>query len=182
MQRIRFPLAVSAVQAWTRVPKLEPLAWAPASVWSPVPWVARAVLSTCGSLPSRGALRASLTCTPLREAVIARCLSWEAEFRGAAVPNGPAPTRASSALSAFLAGRDRYGGLYPAESPAAPTSGWEFATLGEFLAALPPTATRATMDNVREIRNALLHGHYVSWATLQAVDSCAVALRAGDAI
>jgi hypothetical protein len=85
--------------------------------------------------------------------------------------------RASSALAAFERGRSADSARYPVNSPAAPTNGWEFATLGEFIAALPPTPVRSTLHEIREIRNAMVHGHYVSWHTLEAVDACASALH-----
>jgi hypothetical protein len=141
-------------------------------VVEPVPWLARAVLGREGrSSPARGALRAALTCAPLRDAVVARCLSWEARLRGAYVPVGQPPPRAAAAFADLERGQgpDRAG--YPPECPALPRSAWELVPLGEFVSALPATPAARVMNEVRTLRNSMAHGHYVSWATLLRADA-----------
>lgn len=172
------PIDVGGVARWLEEDALEPLAWDPSGVLEPLPWVARALLRRTGySSPARGALRAALVCAPLRDLVVARCLAWEGQVRGARVPAGQPSERTRSIFAQFERGSGVERSGYPRGSPAVPRSAWEFASLGEFIAALPPTRTTATMHEVRRLRNAMVHGHHVSWATLVQVDALETALR-----
>lgn len=158
------------------------LLWRPASsaFERPVPWVARALL--LANVQPRGyeLLRASLVCSPLLRAAMGRCLELEAyartRFRPALQGATPADADARTRLSEFNAGRGVDVQLYPSACPARPRDAWAFEEFGGFVRALRSISgsQRSALNELRTLRNALSHGHFVSWNVfkrLRAVES-----------
>lgn len=168
-----------APDAWGSEPELEPFVWNPGGVVLPVPWLARALLTTgAGHPPLRGLLRCALVCAPLRDAVAARCLAAESRLRAAAEPTAPPPVEAEALLRHVEAGRAYECLHYPEDAAAIPRSAWDLVSLGDFIRALPPAhPRRGLMEDIRILRNAVLHGHYVSWKTLVQADLIARRMR-----
>jgi hypothetical protein len=138
----------------------------------PVPWVARALLRQGPPARAIPVLWASLVCTPIAQSVMTRCLDLEAFARARfhAREDAP-PEKNKSDCKAFSAGHHSDRKFYPAASPILEHVGpWSFASLGEFAYGLPRhrADTRAIKDLVT-LRNSVMHGHYVSYATLDAL-------------
>jgi hypothetical protein len=136
------------------------------------PWFARALLLE-GSVPTaRRFLKARLICTPLAELILTRCFELEALQRTRLMLHGlpeEVPTEARSRFERFQGPAlsiERE--LYPSLHPALPEGPWDFASLGEFmenLVGLKPS-TRKPLEQLRVLRNAIAHGHYVGWKAL----------------
>jgi hypothetical protein len=168
-----------------RTPVLEGMGAAPPALvqaglfWRPVgeaearpaPWLARALLRADVCPEAGFYLRAALVCAPLAREVLSRCFDLEARqrsigwaTRGTAIP----PVEAEERFRKFQQGQPGSGAEhYPADCPAIPADAWAFTMFGEFLAALPLGRARQRHHHeLRNLRNAVAHGHYVSWATL----------------
>lgn len=152
-------------------------------LWSPfgrerlrtVPWVARALLATDRFHPAAPLLRSHVTCAPFARELLGRCLELEARERTKlswALGTAPAPADAIARHAAFE--RDEVGSdsaYYPRCSPARPTDAWAFVEFGAFIDAAvragTPDLPRRDLHALRQLRNALAHGHYASWSTLR---------------
>lgn len=134
------------------------------------PWVARRMLLLRDARLPQAFLKHRLTCMPLAREITARCFDIESEIRGRNVPfNGASvSTDAGRQWSEFQAGRGLSRTLYPPGAPALPESSWSFTSFGEFLSAVG-AKTGGPEHRVRHLRNALSHGHYVSWAAVEAL-------------
>lgn len=147
------------------------LLWRPtASTFArPVPWVARAMLHAGAHPRGYEVLRASLVCSPLLRAAVGRCLELEAHartrFRPALQAAVPADPDVARRLADFNAGRGSDAQLYPPACPARPRDAWAFETFGGFVHALGQLtgSQRNALNELRTLRNALTHGHFVSW-------------------
>ena len=153
----------------------ENLFWSPAEDdWPrPVPGVARAILRRNNTHPARPLLRSCLVCAPLARAVLDRCLSLEARVRSNSAIITLSPEQNSAANRDWLRFRsdelEVVSKLYPAGAPAKPLNAIEFTSFDEFLRLSPtlPRELRRTAGYLKQLRNALAHGHYVSWSALQ---------------
>ncbi|MBY0229613.1 MAG: hypothetical protein K2W96_10065 [Gemmataceae bacterium] len=163
-------------------PKLPAELAAHGAFWRPVgdqdarpsPWLARALLRLGLAGEAAFYLRGSLVCAPLAHEVLGRCFDLEARERAAGWANRgtmPPPPDASDRYRKFEEGQASSGAqFYPKGCPARPADAWAFTVFGEFLASLPFDRTRSNFTNgLRTLRNALAHGHYISWAVLQAL-------------
>lgn len=135
------------------------------------PWVSRALLrEPTVSESVVWALRHNLVCLPLANEVIAHCLRAEAQIRtllhGKAMEE--APPKSWDGLRRFTDGVDEFV-HYPRGYPLPPTRRedvWAFASLGEVLWACDRGAVADLFKDTLRLRNALTHGHYVSWKHL----------------
>jgi hypothetical protein len=151
------------------------LFWRPhgSTVSRPAPWVARALLLEGKSDEAYELLRVSLVCGPLLRAAVGRCLDLEAHartrFREFLRDPLQLEPEASSRLAAFRAGRGPDVQLYPKGCPALPTTGWAFTEFGPFIGALRslPQTQRDALNDLRTLRNALAHGHFVPWIVFE---------------
>src|SRR5262249_55631063 len=140
----------------------------------PVPWVARALLCLHEGEEVRFLLRGCLVCAPLAKEVLSRCFDLEARERTlcwAERGELPLPREITDRYQKFMeavpATEYRF---YPAGCPAAPTDAWPFATFGELLVNLGHSRQRwPHRYELRDLRNALAHGHYVGWYAVQAL-------------
>jgi hypothetical protein len=162
---VRFPEQMEAAGLFWRPPG--------ESFPRPAPWWARAALYRDYSEPLHYLLRSCLVCAPVARDVLVRCFDLEAVDRASCTPhpriNGSPELcrRFDEFLRAHPESESRY---YPKGCPAAPRGPTDFATYGEILARLPPEPHRnASRHRLRRLRNAVAHGHYVSWATLTEV-------------
>jgi hypothetical protein len=137
----------------------------------PTPWLARALLLRREAEDVGYLLRGCLVCNPLARELFGRCFDLETRARALAVgewrgdPLPPAPSLIQERFDAFMAAdpRSEYC-YYPSGCPAAPADAWPFATFGEVLHLLRPTRLHEAFQNdLRNLRNALAHGHYVNW-------------------
>jgi len=137
------------------------------------PWLARALLLEGRNPRARQLCGSRLVCTPLAELILTRCFELEALQRTRLSLDRLPETVPDDVRVRF----DRFKGagpnvereLYPADHPAPPNDAWAFATFGEFLdnvIGLRPTL-RSSLVQLRLLRNAVAHGHYVGWKALQ---------------
>jgi len=137
------------------------------------PWLARAFLLELKSPKARQLCGARLVCTPLAELILTRCFELEALQRTRLARYGLTASVPDDVRARF----ERFKGtgtstereLYPAAHPAPPHEPWAFASLGEFmdnLVGLRPSLRNALVQ-LRLLRNAVAHGHYVGWKALQ---------------
>jgi|APTNR8051073442_1049403.scaffolds.fasta_scaffold03284_2 hypothetical protein len=146
------------------------LLWRPPSATSPrvVPWAAREILRVENLGRNVWQLRANLVCASLAAETMRFCLQGESDIRSALSESTPFRAPAEDTKRNFE--RFRHGDSkfvqYPQRYPRPPTSDndvWGFASLGELLGAHP---SEVTLDGYRELlhlRNAVAHGHYVTW-------------------
>lgn len=147
----------------------ERLAWyAPGDRrWRPVPWVARAMLLRRECENTRHLLRGCLVTAPLANEMLRRCFDLEAWI--VAVVSSRARTEPSQEAidrhARFVLGRASECAYYPKDSPATPQDAWGHVTYGE---AINGTLGKrdSPHEQLRLLRNALSHGHYVSWSTV----------------
>lgn len=138
------------------------------------PWIARALLARPQEQAARWALRAGLVCQPLAAALLARCLELEAGWRTMSCRRllrftGARPADVSARQRRFF--QDALGGVeYPAAHPARPVEtadAWAFATLGELIECLDQAHSGESWlrpaRELRDLRNALAHGHPATW-------------------
>ena len=152
-------------------------------LWRPTPgsvvrlkaWVARGMLLERSEPRGRDMLRASLVCLPLARALLERCFDLEASFRCSRENEGRrGSTRATETVEELTVLRDAFmnGGhpirqLYPRDSPAMPMSLVSFSSVGQLRHLLGWSRREATaLYRLATLRNALAHGHYVSWRML----------------
>lgn len=157
------------------------IVWRPPghSRWRPTPWVARALLRQRTVEASRPYLRSCLVAAPLANEILRRCFELESLVVArvtARMAETRAPVEAKDLFSAFQTGGISERRLYPADCPATPTNAWHFASFGSVI--------REGMDSrgspharLRNLRNALSHGHYVSWHAVQELLEIEIALQ-----
>lgn len=138
----------------------------------PSPWAARAALLGSPNGLLRPWLRSCLSCAPLAREIMGRCTDMESLLRSrlARALRSTAPSDDTIRLQdRFKAPGDFLNSTYPSASPARPTDAWDFASFGEIL---KQTGTgRGYREELRQIRNALAHGHPPSWFLVQRLRS-----------
>ena len=140
----------------------------------PPPWAARALLVEHSRVSASSAaclLRSCLVAAPLAHEVLERCFDLEigerVRLHGTLTSVSPPPDLAER-FQHFQAGRRNSGAdLYPSNSPAIPRSVWMLEEFGGVLHAAPRTMRTRHQHDLRNLRNFLAHGHYVSWGVLQ---------------
>jgi hypothetical protein len=135
---------------------------------APVPWVARACLLSNAAPPAADRLRGALVCTPLAMEILASCFEFERRLRTSLLHQeggmDPPPEVQEEAQQFASAVRSYTRSLYPADSPALPTDPWTFASIGKVVHAMKALGRVAdSVLQLRNLRNAIAHGHYVSW-------------------
>lgn len=141
----------------------------------PTSWCSRALLDGRKRGRFTELFRSAIVCQPLASEILHRCIDTERLVRGFAVLQGlrsvnPPSAEAERKYSQFVA-RRLQSTVYPAAHPARPETdldAWLFAGLGEFLSAtrLSPEPRR-NAELLRDLRNALAHGHYVCWQHIE---------------
>ncbi|WP_041453628.1 hypothetical protein [Anaeromyxobacter dehalogenans] len=140
----------------------------------PAPWLARALLHAEPGHAARHVLRAAMVNGPLANEALRRCFDLESTLVASLWrKHGELEGRLSDApglLQRFKQGSLRECTYYPAGCPATPHDAWCFASLGEVLRAAPELGGRESPETrLMLLRNALSHGHYVSWRTVKDV-------------
>lgn len=146
-------------------------------LWRPIgskrqellPWVSRALLML-PDLPDQAvwALRHNLVCTPLASEIIAHCLRSEAYIRTQLHGRGSRsdlPPHVEESMDRVRNGVDDFV-AYPSAYPMPPIRDqdiWAFAPLGDTLNACPRAAVSDLFRHTLRLRNAMSHGHYVTW-------------------
>lgn len=141
---------------------------------APTPWLARALLLRGVQGPTRNLLRSCLICAPLARQILSCCFDLEAHERAVCSADLPPESTVNCDTAENF---ERFScnsshseaEFYPAASPARPWEAWHFASWGEIIekarSATGGLRTSARHD-LRTLRNALSHGHYVSWKML----------------
>lgn len=156
-------------------------------VWPPpglnglhlVPWAARAILAGA-TLNEKQLyrLRQTLVCAPLASEVLSLCLFFENQIRIRLTGRGDSSRVTPETVqrhASFRAGSSEEYAHYPNRHPAPPNTVqdiWSFASFGELLNSCPNKCVADLDRNVKDLRNCLAHGHYVTWF------HCSTALRA----
>lgn len=138
-----------------------------------LPWAARALLLG-GRCPPRAreALRGAVVCQPLVGALLPVCLEVERGLRIRLDRSlGLASAEALAEWERWQASdRGTARQWYPANCPAVPVDATSFASVGAVVRALrEANQLPRALDELPSVRNALAHGHYVSWSLVQAV-------------
>ncbi len=137
-----------------------------------VPWACRAVLQLGRATHSLARLRSNLVCAPLRGEIFQLCLRAESVARQALSnkqKRDPVPDSSARALDRLVRGEDDYL-HYPSGYPMPPIrtgDEWTFATFGEFLHAHQYVDVRDNHRRLLGLRNAVAHGHYITWKHVQ---------------
>lgn len=136
----------------------------------PTPWAARALLLASVNGEASSFLRGCLVCAPLAHEVLRRCFEIECLERARCWSDVRSLSASENAKNlyrdfqiAHVLSEARH---YPAGCPARPVDEWDFATFGEFLAKMDERGERRELADLRDLRNAIVHGHYVSWYTI----------------
>ena len=135
-----------------------------------VPWVARALLIEDLRPGARSMLRANLVCAPLARSLLGCCFDLEARLRWlASASKGRASVDAEEHHQRFKMGaRVSARRYYPAACPARPSAALDFESLGGLLHLLVRQGVvKEELKALATLRNALAHGHYVSWSSVQ---------------
>lgn len=141
----------------------------------PSPWFARALLYRGIQGAIRYYLRGRLICAPLARQILSACFDLEAQERARCYDVLPPETAARQetrdSYDAFLKDDpNSEAALYPRDCPAWPDSVWHFASWGEIIERVRPSTGGGrthVRHQLRTLRNALSHGHYVSWRMVQ---------------
>ncbi len=140
----------------------------PDAAFTVAPWLARLWLQQGCSDRERSLLRNSLNCVWLSRDILFRCLAMENSVRQrhtllSGVPTSPPSEDARKSLHIACTEASSMS-AYPSGHPCQPDfnrDGWHYASLGEWDAAHP--AAPAFWRDLRRLRNALAHEHYVGW-------------------
>jgi hypothetical protein len=146
----------------------------------PVGWLARVILRHDRDAGARSLLRSCLICAPLLREVLARCLNLESHDRTCCHPEPPpdgfspnsercrAFRRMSEQQSRFERGDpESVYCYYPAGCPAVPDDVWDFGSYDMILSSSRLLPARGSSQQLlKRLRNALAHGHYLSWQAL----------------
>ncbi len=136
------------------------------------PWAARALIQSRSDTRAKSFLGRSLVCTPIANELLSYCFSIEAQERAVCskcnLDSGLASEVAQIAFTKYI-NKDAFSeaAFYPSECPIAPDSVWQFASFGELIHQTAHAFGRQRNDDrhtLRRLRNAIAHGHYVSWA------------------
>ena len=141
----------------------------------PTPWAARAFLRRSEDLENKRQihplLRGCLVCAPLAREIVGRCFDLEARVRsvhGTLGGRGQMSEQCRTLWDRFQRedpnSEVRY---YPKECPAWPCDESELASFGEFLNSIKPLFYEEHHFVLLALRNALAHGHYLSWRVVQ---------------
>ena len=142
-------------------------------------WAARAMLLECLRGRGRDMLRACLVCLPLARSILESCFDLEVALRCSlrAVPSEKEAkgegvlADLSSHRTSFENANHPMRQLYPEGSPAIPRSLAAFSSLGQLrhLSRWSRREERA-ISSLATVRNALAHGHYISWRVLSLLE------------
>ena len=139
----------------------------------PVPWIARALLRRQPPPPGRALLRGCDACEPLAVAALARCLQLEAVLKARAYTahRGITDAAAQRVNPSLATQRDvlRDRRLVPGTSAARADRLFDFAGLNDVLEFLPDASIRQLGVQLRDVRNALAHGHPASWTLVATI-------------
>lgn len=138
----------------------------------PAPWVARALLARGTSPPARSLLRACDACEPLAVAALSRCLQLEAVLKArVGALTLVTDTDVERVNANLVTQRDvvRDLALVPGTAAARATCLFDCAGLNDVLRLVRDTHLRGLGIRLRDVRNALAHGHPPSWATTSSV-------------
>lgn len=141
------------------------------------PWLARALLINQESPALCDHLRASLNCRPLASEMLYHCFAIEARERVRCCADMQdernAPDLAIRAFNDFKAKRDNsFARFYPPDFPVKQWTVWQFAAFGEVLSYTRVPSDRIHREcqySIKQLRNALAHGHYPAWQMLSEV-------------
>lgn len=147
--------------------------------WMVKPWVARALIQMGASGSARVFLGGCLTCMPIANELLSQCFALEVRERtncNRCLQNEDlASNDAKELFARYRRGEDNSeASFYPADCPVAPNSVWQFASFGEIIRLAKNNTEQKRYDArhlLRRVRNAISHGHYVSWSLVSAVRS-----------
>lgn len=136
------------------------------------PWASRALLRTATATASKARLRANLVCVPIAGEIFSFCARAEAVTRqhlSRKTKRELPPPAAGESLDKLVRGKDDYLD-YPLGHPAPPSrleDIWTFAPFGDFLGAHHSVDVLSNHRKLLGLRNAVAHGHYVTWRHVQ---------------
>lgn len=137
-------------------------------------WAARAMLDVKPDGPCRQLLRGSMICAPLARSALDACFEIEIVLRsGIRASSVAGDTELEERYARFQSDDPgAVGQFYPEPCPARPRSPLAFTTLGKlaWLGEWGRRERQAILD-LAALRNALAHGHYVSWRAVEILDS-----------
>ncbi len=133
-----------------------------------VPWASRGLLASADVNGNPWALRANLVCGPLAAELLAICLQGESKIRVDLTRRGLTKNVSQETLENFERFRSGFDRVvyYPEAHPSPPKrneDAWGFAGLGELLKASRLGAVPESYWSMLHLRNAIAHGHYVTW-------------------
>jgi hypothetical protein len=125
-------------------------------------------------------LRPCLVAAPLANELIRRCFDLEAWVVAVvrSRTQGDPPEEAVRRRALFEAGRGWDCRYYPSSTPAAPPDAWGHVTFGEAIKGVLDRRD-SPQERLRKLRNALAHGHYVSWTSVTDLAEIEAELRGG---
>lgn len=166
--------------------KAQRLLWLPlgAHGLSIVPWAARALLTQGYAGQQIWKLRHSLVCAPLASEIFSVCQYVEAQIRSELHDKGknnPPGDEAHKSYQWFIDGNSE-STIYPPAHPSRPVleqDVWAFASLGETIYQTPQISndSRTAYQRVQNLRNTIVHGHYVCWAHVKQAAKAAQRFR-----
>ena len=152
------------------------VAWRPGDGFAvgPVPWLSRALLLDGRFARARELLRSSLVCAPLARLILDVCFDLEAHLRGKVNNGGDVTSFSDEACSMYRRFQDiperSPARFYPEGCPARPVDRLSFESLGKIASLV--SGHGLSMDHIMGLvglRNAVAHGHYVSWNSVMAL-------------
>lgn len=132
------------------------------------PWASRYLLSR--PMPAQELIprfRHNLVCMPLASEIMSHCLNAESKIRMqlAGKHVGYPGEKTADSHRTYCEGRHS-SVYYPSGYPLPPDRAedvWAFASLGEIMTACPPENVPDALWETLRLRNAVAHGHYVTW-------------------
>jgi hypothetical protein len=148
--------------------------------WRTVPWAARAMLLEGVREKTHYLLRPCLVAAPLANELIRRCFDLEAWILAVvrSRTQGDPPEEAVRRWAVFDAGRGWACRYYPPGTPARPPDAWGHVAFGDAINGVLD-GRDSPQDRLRKLRNALAHGHYVSWTSVTDLIDIEAELRGG---
>lgn len=166
--------------------KAQRLLWSPLGShgWSIVPWAARALLAQGYAGQKIWTLRHSLVCAPLAAEIFSVCQHIEAQIRSELHDKGknnPPGDETKNSYQRFIEDNSE-STIYPPAYPSRPIlkqDVWAFASLGETIYQTPQISSdsRTAYQKVQNLRNTIVHGHYVCWAHVKQAAKAAQRFR-----
>lgn len=149
------------------------------------PWAARALVKLRSDSKANSFLGRSLVCAPIANELLSYCFSMEAQERAVCSKCDLDPSLArEETLNAFAKYtiKDKFSeaAFYPSECPIAPNNVWQFASFGEIIHLTASAFGQQRNDDrhaLRRLRNAIAHGHYVSWSMVTCLRNLISKLR-----